>query len=317
MMKSPLLTGRRSGAVCTITAVFACLMFFCFPVPSIAEPHAKDSLKVEPLDIASYILKDIGRSAVLLEKDPGTRHEPASLTKILTCIIAIESARLNEFVTIPLEATQVEPTKAGFLPGEKIRLLDLVKAAMVKSSNDAAFAIAIHLGGSVQGFAAMMNAKAAELGLSHSCFTNPAGFDRHQYVGHYSTAGDMLRLTEYAIGNQIFNYIAGLDEVSITEKRSGKIYRLKTSNKLLHRYPYAVGIKTGYTFRAGKCLIARAKKGDRDVVLVMLNARLDRWSVAEELFEKAFSLPGSERAPFGQRSHDMRASLILKGNELQ
>ncbi len=316
-MKRSAEPGRRTGVSWAVAWCAVLLMVFCFPVFSGAGQLRQDALDTRPLDISSYILKDVGRAEVLLEKDVAKRHEPASLTKIMTCILAIESARLNEYVTIPLEATRVEPTKAGFLPGEKIRLLDLVKAAMVKSSNDAAFAIAIHLGGSVQGFSAMMNAKAVELGMSRSHFTNPAGFDRLQYVGHYSTAGDMLRLTEYAIGNEIFNYIAGLDEVTIAEKRSGKTYTLRTSNKLLRRYPYAVGIKTGYTFRAGKCLIARAKKDDRDIVLVMLNAHLDRWSVAEELFEKAFSRQGPGKAAFGPRNHDFRASLILKGNELQ
>lgn len=243
---------------------------------------------------ASYIVKEVGSSEMLMAKNKDARIEPASLTKILTSIIAIESGRLSEIVTIPREATLVEPSKAGFKPGDKIMLLDLVKAAMVSSSNDAAFAIAIHLSGSVQEFARVMNYKARLLGAQNSNFTNPAGFDRGIYAGHYSTARDLLKLTEYAIKNKLFNEIAQLEMVSVTEQESGKVYNLKTHNRLLDKYKYAVGIKTGYTNRAGKCLIARAKKDNKDVLLVMLKAKADRWSVAENMFEKAFDMKAPE-----------------------
>jgi D-alanyl-D-alanine carboxypeptidase (penicillin-binding protein 5/6) len=242
------------------------------------------------IPISSYIVKEVGSSEILMSKNKDKRIEPASLTKILTSIIAIESGRLEEDVVIPREATLVEPSKAGFRPGEKIKLIDLVKASMVNSSNDAAFAIGIHLGGSVSEFARIMNYKARLIGLSNSNFTNPAGFDRGIYANHYSTAGDLLKLTEYAIKNKLFNEIAKLDKVSIYEQQSGKAYNLRTHNKLLDKYKYAVGIKTGYTNRAGACLIARAKKDNKDVVLIMLKAKADRWSVAENMFEKAFDM---------------------------
>ncbi|MGE4399033.1 MAG: D-alanyl-D-alanine carboxypeptidase family protein [Campylobacterales bacterium] len=246
------------------------------------------------IPVTSYIVKEVGSSEMLMAKNKDARIEPASLTKILTSIIAIESGRLSETVTIPREATLVEPSKAGFRPGDKISLLDLVKAAMVNSSNDAAFAIAIHLSGSVNEFARVMNYKARLLGAQNSNFTNPAGFDRGVYAGHYSTARDLLKLTEYAIKNRLFNEIAQLERVSVTEQDSGKVYNLKTHNRLLDKYKYAVGIKTGYTNRAGKCLIARAKKDNKDVLLVMLKAKADRWSVAEDMFEKAFDMKAPE-----------------------
>ncbi len=240
------------------------------------------------IPISSYIVKEVGSSEILMSKNKDKRVEPASLTKILTSIIAIESGKLEEDVTITREATLVEPSKAGFRVGDKIKLIDLVKAAMVNSSNDAAFAIGIHISGSVEEFARVMNYKARLIGLQNSNFTNPAGFDRGQYANHYSTAGDLLKLTEYAIKNKLFNEIAKLEHVAVTEQQSSKVYHLRTHNKLLDKYKYAVGIKTGYTNRAGKCLIARAKKDNKDVVLVMLKAKADRWSVAEDMFEKAF-----------------------------
>lgn len=277
---------------------------------------ASDSLDFDR-EISSYILKDISVSRVLLSKNPWQRVQPASLTKILTAIIAIESGKLGEVVVIPEEATIVEPAKAGFEPGEKIYLVDLVKASMVRSSNDAAFAIALYLGGSVRGFADIMNRRAKEIGMMHSHFTNPAGYDRDHYTGHYSTAGDLMMLTEYAIGNEIFNRIASLDSVSFYDRKTKKKYSLKSSNKLLEVYPYAVGIKTGYTLKAGRCLIARAKKKNRDMILVMLNAGNKRWELAEKMFDRAFEKSERERVSYRPEKKPQMRSLIFMGSEAQ
>ena len=190
-------------------------LLFCIAVVPRTVAEAREVSPPDTLDpsrsVGSYILKDVGASKVVMAKDTGKRIQPASLTKILTCVMAIESGRLGDVVEIPKEATLVEPAKAGLEPGEKIRLVDLVKASMVRSSNDAAFAIAIHLGGTVSGFTTMMNRRAKEIGMSDSHFTNPAGYDRKPYDGHYSTAQDLLVLTEYAIRNELFNRIARLD----------------------------------------------------------------------------------------------------------
>lgn len=258
------------------------------------------------IPITSYIVKEVGSSEILMAKNKDAKVAPASLTKILTSIIAIESGRLGETVVIPREATLVEPTKAGFRVGEEVKLLDLVKASMVNSSNDAAFAIGIHLSGSVEEFARVMNYKARLIGMSKSNFTNPAGFDRGPYSGHYSTAKDLIKLTEHAIKNRLFNEIAQLENVRVVAQNTGRAYNLKTHNKLLDKYKYAVGIKTGYTSRAGKCLIARAKKDNKDVVLVMLKARADRWSVAEDMFEKAFDM----KEPEPEMTEDLSAQTI-------
>ncbi|MEI8272874.1 MAG: hypothetical protein WCG08_09655 [Paludibacter sp.] len=241
-------------------------------------------------DISSYIVKEIDNSKVLMAKDVDRPVSPASLTKIMTCIMAIESGRLEQEVVIPKEATMVEPSIAGFKRGDRIKLVDLVKAAMVNSSNDAAFAIAIYLSGNVDAFVSAMNQKAKMIGMKNSCFTNPAGFDKGAYTGNISTAGDLLRLTEYSVRNPLFNSIARLERVDFTELTTGKVYSLSTHNKLLDRYPYAVGIKTGYTSRAGGCLIARAIKDRKDVLLVMLNAKTDRWNAAANIFDRAFMI---------------------------
>ncbi len=239
-----------------------------------------------PVD--SYIVKEIGVQTPLMAKDIDQLVSPASLTKILTCIMAMESGRLEQDVVITKESTMVEPSKAGFRVGDKIKLIDLVRAAMVSSSNDAAFAIAIYLSGNVDSFVASMNYKAKMIGMRNSFFTNPAGFDKGPYAGNISTAGDLMRLTEYAVRNPLFNQVARLERVVVTEQTSQRAYWLRTHNKLLDRYPYAVGIKTGYTSKAGGCLIARAIKDNKDVLLVMLNAR-NRWDIASNMFDTAFS----------------------------
>jgi D-alanyl-D-alanine carboxypeptidase (penicillin-binding protein 5/6) len=271
--------------------LFVIFMFtavMLFP-PSLPAQTRDDSLHAS-FPINSYIVKERGVSTFLMAKDIERAVSPASLTKILTCIIAIESGRLDEDVLITKEATMVEPSKAGFKPGDRIKLIDLVKAAMVNSSNDAAFAIAIHLSGTVDSFVAAMNYRAQRIGMKNSRFTNPAGFDKDSYAGNISTAEDMLRLTEYAVKNPVFNQVARLEQAVFTEQTTRKVYCLKTHNKLLDKYPYAVGIKTGYTSRAGRCLIARAIKDNRDILLVMLNAKTDRWNIAADMFDSVFSI---------------------------
>jgi serine-type D-Ala-D-Ala carboxypeptidase (penicillin-binding protein 5/6) len=273
---------------------FTAVMLFPSSLP--AETR-DDSLQIP---IGSYIVKERGRPTVLMEKDIERSVSPASLTKILTCIMAIESGRLEDNVLITKESTLVEPSKAGFHEGDKIRLVDLVKAAMVNSSNDAAFAIAIYLSGNVDSFVAAMNYKARRIGMKNSRFTNPAGFDNGIYTGNISTAEDLLHLTEYAVRNPVFNQIARLEQAVFTEQNSRKVYCLKTHNKLLNKYPYAVGIKTGFTSKAGRCLIARAIKDNKDILLVMLNAKTDRWNVAVNIFDKAFSTIKPNQESFSQ-----------------
>lgn len=248
--------------------------------------------------IVSYIVKEAGGSRVFMAKDTGRSIQPASLTKILTALMAIESGKLDQEVLITSQATSVEPSKAGFKPGDRLLLSDLVKAAMVSSSNDAAFAIAIHLSGSVEKFVTAMNFRAKRIGMKNSTFTNPAGFDKGVYAGNVSTAEDLLTLTEYAIRNSTFNDIAQLESALLTELNTRRFILLKTHNKLLARYPYAVGIKTGFTRSAGKCLIARARKENRDMLLVMLNAEGDRWLLAEEMFERAFAQQSGKKSDY-------------------
>jgi D-alanyl-D-alanine carboxypeptidase (penicillin-binding protein 5/6) len=245
--------------------------------------------------VTAYMVKEVGSQGVLMAKDIDYPVSPASLTKVMTSIMAIESGRMDEVVTIPVQATLVEPTRAGLRPGEQVRLRDLVKAAMVNSSNDAAFAIGLHLGGSVESFASRMNARARSLGMNNTRFTNPAGYDRNEYADNRSTARDLMLLTEHAVRYREFNEIANMRHVSFRDLKSGRTYSLRTHNKMFDLYPYTVGIKTGYTNRAGKCLIARAVRERKDLLMVMLDAKTDRWAIASNMFDRGFGINGPDR----------------------
>jgi D-alanyl-D-alanine carboxypeptidase (penicillin-binding protein 5/6) len=245
-----------------------------------------DKSELNKLDVEALIVKDISSKQTLYAKEPFKEVQPASLTKVMTVILAIERGRLNEPVTITGEMTKVEPTIAGYRRGDVIRMEDLIKAAMIKSDNDAAKAIAITVAGSEEKFVEMMNAKAKKIGMSATQFTNPCGYDTK---GHYSTPKDLLKMAEYAIKNRKFNEISRMNEHRYRAMNKNREFYAYTHNRLLNRYQYAVGIKTGYTAKAGPCLIARAKKDGKDCVIVMMNAKGDRWKTAKTIFEQVLN----------------------------
>ena len=259
--------------------IFGVCLFFSSLSANYLDKETSDRIK---RNVDSIIAKDLGTKQLIFSKDEQKRTQPASLTKIMTAIIAIESGRMNEVVTITKEMIQVEPTKANLRVGEKFYLRDLVKAAMVMSANDAAMSIGVYLGdGDVDDFVKEMNSKAKKIGMKNTNFTNPCGFD----IGnHYSTALDLLNLSEYAIKNNAFNEMAKLKRHDFRSLNTRRAYAAYTHNKLLNNYKYAVGIKTGYTQKAGPCLIARAKNGNKDVLVVMLNSD-HRWNDIKVILE--------------------------------
>lgn len=245
-----------------------------------------DKDKLNKLEIEALIVKDISSKQTLYSKEPFKEVQPASLTKVMTVILAIEHGNLGAPITITREMTKVEPTIAGYRRGDVIIMEDLIKAAMIKSDNDAAKAIAITVGGSEENFVKMMNAKAKNIGMNATQFTNPCGYDTK---GHYSTPKDLLKMAEYAIKNRKFNEISKMNEHRYRAVNKPREFYAYTHNRLLNRYQYAVGIKTGYTAKAGPCLIARAKKDGKDCVIVMMNAKGDRWKTAKNIFEQVLN----------------------------
>ncbi|WP_026676911.1 D-alanyl-D-alanine carboxypeptidase family protein [Fictibacillus gelatini] len=234
------------------------------------------------------------RAAVLMEQESGRvlfgkeEHRPmriASITKIMTAIIAIESGKMSDKVKISEKATRTEGSSLYLTPGERVPLRDLVYGLMLRSGNDAAVAIAEHVGGSVEGFELLMNQKAREIGMEDTNFRNPHGLDDHE--DHYSSAYDMALLTRYAMNNKEFRKISST-KVYRSHQEGEKWDRIwKNKNKMLKLYRYSTGGKTGFTKRAKRTLVSTAKKDGMGLIAVTLDDPND-WEDHENLFNWGF-----------------------------
>ncbi|WDC83807.1 D-alanyl-D-alanine carboxypeptidase [Caloramator sp. mosi_1] len=218
----------------------------------------------------------------MYSKNSDIRLPMASTTKIMTTIVALEKGNLNDKVIVSKKASSIGGSSAGLVAGEKISLEELLYGLMLRSGNDAAIAIAEHIGGSVDNFLKMMNDKAIEIGAFNTSFRTPHGLDAD---GHYTTAEDLAKITAYAMKNDVFNKIVSTKEIS--SGISGKFNRSYSNiNKFLYRVENADGVKTGYTGGAGKCLVASVKHNYGRFICVVLNSS-DRWKDAEELIKYA------------------------------
>ncbi|MGM0921704.1 MAG: serine hydrolase [Bacillota bacterium] len=235
----------------------------------------------------SAILIEQESGRVLFEKDAHTKRRIASITKIMTAILAIESGKMDEKATVSNRAIHTEGSAVYLQEGEKIKLEDLVYGLMLRSGNDAAVAIAEHVGGSVEGFVHLMNQKAAEIGMMNTEFANPHGLDDHE--NHYSSAYDMAILTRYAMENPIYQKISGtkVHRAPNPNEQWDRVWRNK--NKLLTSlYEYSTGGKTGYTKRAKRTLVSTAQKDGMNLVAVTIDAS-DDWNDHIGMFNMAFS----------------------------
>ncbi|GAE25661.1 D-alanyl-D-alanine carboxypeptidase [Halalkalibacter wakoensis JCM 9140] len=232
------------------------------------------------------------QAAVLIEQESGrvlygkNEHEPlriASITKIMTAILAIESGKMDEMVKVSTNAEGTEGSSIYLRAGEKIPLKDLVYGLMLRSGNDSAVAIAEHVGGSLDGFIYMMNEKAEQIGMVNTMFQNPHGLDDHE--DHFSSAHDMALLTQHAMDNEMYREIASTKSY----RSDGEQIRVwQNKNRLLTElYEYSTGGKTGYTKRAKRTLVSTATKDDEHLIAVTLNAPSD-WHDHMNLFNWAF-----------------------------
>ncbi len=242
-------------------------------------------------------------SQVFYERQADERAFPASTTKIMTCILALESGELDASFAVGEEVTDgftSHSSLMGLQVGETVTLRDLLYGLMLVSGNDAAAAIAVHLAGSVEAFADMMNSKAAALGMTATHFVNPHGVHNDE---HYTTARDMARLTAYALQNEQFRAIVGTETYTVqpSNLRTEPLL-LENTNKLIHTaaadteaclYEYAIGVKTGDTAMAGKCLVAAAEKDGASVIIVLFgdanDAQYSRFHAAAGIFESVFA----------------------------
>lgn len=221
----------------------------------------------------------------------------ASLTKIMTAIVAIEHGKLSDMVQTSNRASGKEGSSIYLRRGEKMSLHNMLYGLMLRSGNDAATAISEHVGGSEEGFVQMMNDKAEMLGLANSQFMNPSGLDAN---GHYSSANDLARLTAYALKNPVFKEIVKTKSKSAPNPNDKWDYLWKNKNKMLVMYEGADGVKTGYTKKSLRCLVSSATRGGQQLVAVTLNDGND-WQDHQHMLNYGFThYPLSEIAHKGQ-----------------
>lgn len=235
---------------------------------------------------ASAILVDVNSGRVLYEQNADAKMLIASTTKIMTALVAIREGNLGDVVTIDRETTLTEGSSMYLREGEQLTLETLLYGLMLCSGNDAAVAIAGHVGGSQAGFVALMNETARELGMDHSSFANPNGLDHED---HYSTARDMARLACAAVRDETLMRIASTRTVTIGGRT------MTNHNKLLSYMDGCIGLKTGYTRAAGRTLVSCAERNGQRLVAVTLQDGND-WADHQALFEYGFSAYPARRA---------------------
>lgn len=233
--------------------------------------NAESSSKAE-------IAMELSTGAVLEESNADQKLPMASTTKIMTAIIIIEENDLDEVITVPDAAVGVEGSSIYLKKEEQIDVRDLLYGLMLRSGNDSAAALAIHNGGSVENFVEKMNEKAKEIGTVNTHFTNPSGLPDSE---HYTTARDLCAIARYAMQNSTFR------EVVSTKSYKGKFKSFSNKNKMLYNYDGANGIKTGYTVKAGRCLVSSAEKSGMDVICVVLNSP-DMYLRSEQILDNCF-----------------------------
>ncbi len=235
-------------------------------------------------DVASAYRVEIDGSPVW-ERKAQTHLPPASLTKLMTALLVIEQGDLSQTTTISPAAVRETGARLKLKAGERYQVQDLLAATLMASANDACHALAEALAGSEGQFVKRMNQRAAELGMRDTHFENACGHDAKQ---HYSSAHDLALLAHEIIRHPRLIALTSRIETGIRSNDGKRAIRFENKNALVGRYRGAFGLKTGYTARAGKCLIAYAKRGDTTVLLVLLHGN-DRWWDAVDILDVAFA----------------------------
>lgn len=243
--------------------------------------------QLKKLSAGAWFMIDAETGRILSSKNPDKKMYPASMTKMMTCILACESGRLNETVTISRDAAS---TSYGYVKrGERYKLHDLLYKVMLPSDNGAAHAVGEFLSSKdTVSFSTMMNEKAQELGMRHTHFVNAHGLPDDD---HYTTARDMMKLVKYCMRNKVFAEIVSNPTRDITTL-DGKAYHLKNTNKLFGRYDGCIGVKTGTTRAAGGCLASAVARNGMKIYLVIMKCEPARERTNESiiLYNKGFDM---------------------------
>ena len=258
--------------------LLACF-FLLFAFTSCFSAYAKD------ISARGAVLIEAQSRNIAFEKNMNERMPMASTTKIMTALVALENAHLDDTVQITQEMTGVEGSSIYLRPGEELTVSELLYALMLESANDSATALAIHIGGSIDEFVTMMNEKAKSLGLTNTSFANPHGLDNEN---HYTTPYELGIIAIEAMKNKEFCKIVSSKKAVICSNKEENTRVLINHNKLLRSYDGVIGVKTGFTKRCGRCLVSYAERDGVALVAVTLNAPND-WNDHKTLLDLGFS----------------------------
>ena len=274
---------KRGGTKVLFYGLAFVSIFLVFPSSSFAEI----------INSHAAVVMDMLTGNVLYAKHPERRLPPASTTKLMTAIVAIEKAELDSLVTISRNASLACPLKAGFKQGDKVAVEKLLYAALIRSANDAAVALAEAVAGSEKGFVELMNQKAVSIGAKNTKFINSTGLPGpHQYT----TALDLSKIMSCVLSYPKLTEIIATPAVEIWTK-NGEILSLKNTDRLLWLDGDLIGGKTGYTFRAGHCFVCAAERRKEVIIVALLgsSSRKHLWKEAEALIDKGFQIIGNKR----------------------
>lgn len=273
------------------------LLAVAVPQAAAAQPEGVPPISTHAQAAA---LIDVASGRLLYEENGDKRMKIASLTKIMTAIVAIEHGKLSEMVNTSPRAAGKEGSSIYLKRDEDMSLEHMLYGLMLRSGNDAATAIAEHVGGSEEGFVYMMNQKAEWLGLEGTHFMNPHGLDHEE---HYSTANDLAKLAAYALANETFQNIVKTKVKKVPNPHEDWDYTWLNKNKMLSMYEGADGVKTGYTKKAFRCLVSSATRDGQQLAVVTLNDG-DDWSDHRKLLDWGFE-------------HFDLISLVQQGQQLE
>lgn len=254
------------------------LLLFCLAVMLLCGAFGLNSPIRASANAGAEIAMELTTRTVLTESNADKRMPMASTTKIMTALIIVEDCDLDEEITVPDAAVGVEGSSIYLKKDERIDVRDLLYGLMLRSGNDSAVALAIHHSGSVENFVTVMNERAKRIGADNTNFKNPSGLPDDE---HYTTARDLCNIACYAMNNEIFR------EVVSSKSHVGKFRSFENKNKMLYRYEGANGVKTGYTLKAGRCLVSSAERNGMDVVTVVLNC-YDMYERSSAILDQCF-----------------------------